>query len=155
LKQPILHPRRLIGLMTALSTASYFDRTILSVAAPTLMRDALVELGAPEREKAIDETPRAARPEDALRPVAALMPARDDELEEIDDVIGMKMGQEDGVERAARGAGGDQPLRRARAAIDEEGAIAMADEAGRAEPLGIALRAAGAKQGELHGARPI
>jgi len=39
LRQAALHPRRLVTLMAALSTASYFDRTILSVAAPVLMRE--------------------------------------------------------------------------------------------------------------------
>src|SRR5207237_7087042 len=107
---------------------------------PLLVGDALLELGAPEREQPVDETPRARRTEDSLCPVAALMPARDDELEEIDDVIGMKMGQENGVERRARGAGGDQPLRRAGAAVDQEGAAGVAHQAGRAEPPGVAMR---------------
>ena len=82
------------------------------------MGDALLELLLPERHGALDEAPGAGRPEDAVRPVAALMPARDDELIEIDDVVGMKMGKEDGVEGAAGRAGRDQTLRRAGAAID-------------------------------------
>ncbi len=121
---------------------------------PLFMRDALLKLRLPQRQQPIDEALGADRPEHALRPVAALMPARDHQLEQIDDVVGMQMREQHGVEIAARGTGGDQALRDTGAAIDEIGFAGVAHEIGGPEPVGIALRTAGAEEGQLH-LRPV
>ena len=84
------------------------------------MRDALLVFGLPHRQHRIDHAPRARGAEHALRPVAALVPARDDELEQVDDMIRMQMREEHRVDRGTVAAGAEQPLRDAGAAIDQE-----------------------------------
>ena len=58
------------------------------------------------------------------------------------------------IERRTRGAGAEQPLGDARAAIDQEALLANRDQARRAEAAGVNLRAAGAEQRDLHPAQP-
>ena len=53
----------------------------------------------------------AGRPKDALRAVSSLVPAGDDQLEQIDDVIRVQMRQEHGIRLPAAAAGSEQPLR--------------------------------------------
>mgnify|MGYP006185517527 CR=1 FL=1 len=53
------------------------------------------------------------------RPVAPLVPRRDDELVEIDDVVGMQVRQQQRVEPAPRHAGGHEALGHAGAAVDQ------------------------------------
>ena len=89
-------------------------------------------------------------PEDPLRAVAALVPARDDQLVEVDQMVGMEVGQQQRIERRAGGAGADQALGHARAAVDQEAPVAVADQARRAVAPGMDLRAAGAEQRDLH-----
>ena len=71
-----------------------------------LMGDALLEFRLPQLQQSIDIALGALRPVHILRPVAALMPARNDELKQIDDMVGMKMGEKDGVDIGAAAAGG-------------------------------------------------
>src|SRR5262249_42154946 len=118
---------------------------------PELMGDALLELGTPERHQSLDEPPRALGPIDPLRPIAALMPARDHQLEEIDDMVGMQMREQDRVEGRAAAAGGDQPLGGARAHVDQELPALVLDQARRSEAVGVALRTAGSEQRDPHG----
>src|SRR5260221_5575242 len=104
------------------------------------MRDALLELGTPQGQHSIDETPRSRRAKNTLRPVAALMPARNHELKEVDNVVGMKMGKKDRVECASGRPRRDEALGRAGAAIDQKRVSIMAYQIGGAEALRIALR---------------
>ena len=110
------------------------------------MRDALLELGTPQRQHSIDETPRSRRAKNTLRPVAALMPARNHELKQVDNVVGMKMGKKDRVERASGRPRRDEALGRAGAAIDQKCVSIMAHQIRGAKTLGIALRTARAEQ---------
>ena len=56
------------------------------------------------------------------------MPTRNDELEEIDDVVGMKVGEKDRVHLGAVAAGDIEALGGTRAAIDEIGRALMSDD---------------------------
>ena len=53
---------------------------------PLLMGDALLQLALPHRHGAVDEGAGAGRADDPLGPVAALVPARHHQLEEVDQV---------------------------------------------------------------------
>ena len=92
------------------------------------MRGALFEFRLPQPQQSIDIALGALRPIHHLRPVTALMPTRNDELEEIDDVVGMKVGEKDRVHLGAVAAGGIEALGGARTAIDEIGRALMSDD---------------------------
>ena len=117
---------------------------------PALPLDPLLALAPPELHGRFREGAGAGRPEDALGSIAALMPAGDDQLVEIDHVVGMQMRQQHGVELGAGAAGAEQPLRHARAAVDQEAPLAGADQARRPEAALIHLRTAGAQERDAH-----
>ncbi len=117
------------------------------------MGGALLELRLRQLEEPIDIALGAFRPEDILRPIAALMPARYDELEEVDDMIGMEVGEEDRVDLGAVAAGSIEAFRRARAAIHEIGAALVADYLRPPEAAGVDLRATGAEKCQEQAAR--
>jgi hypothetical protein len=79
------------------------------------------------------------------------MPGGDDELVEIDQVIGVQVGDEEGGDVAAGHPGGEQALRHAGSAIDEQRGLAVADQVRGSHALGRYHRASGAEQDELHG----
>lgn len=112
--------------------------------------DALLEVRLPSSQQSIHELLRAGGSEQQLRASAALMPSRDKELEEIHDMVGMQVREEDSVQIAAWAASRKQALRGARATIDEDGAGVELQQIARAVALGGHLRAARAQQGELH-----
>ncbi len=74
----------------------------------------------------VDVTLGALRAIDQMRPVTPLMPARDDQLEQIDGVIGMQVSKKNGINFGTAAAGGIEALGDARAAIDQIGAALMA-----------------------------
>ena len=117
---------------------------------PPLMRHPQRALVLPQFQQAVDEGARALRPVDPLRHLAVLVPARDDQLVQVDQMVGMQVGQQHRVQAAARAAGADQPLGDPRAAVDQHRHRAVPHQAGRTVALGVALRAAGAEQGDFH-----
>ena len=80
------------------------------------MRGALLDFWLLQSQQTVDIALGALRAVDILRPVTPLMPARDDELKQIDDVVGMKVGEKDRVHLGAVAAGGIEALGGARAA---------------------------------------
>src|SRR3546814_17805797 len=78
---------------------------------PLLMRDAQRQLRLPEGHQPLDIAPGARRPVDRQRPVAALVPGGDDELVEVDQVVGVQVRQQQRVELAPGRAGSQQALR--------------------------------------------
>ena len=72
--------------------------------------------------------------------VASLMPAGDDQLIEIDHVIRVQVGQQQGFSSPAPDKpGSGHPLGHARAAVDQEAPVADADQARRAEAMRVNL----------------
>jgi hypothetical protein len=109
-----------------------------------------LELRLPVRQHAIHEAARPLRAEDALPARAALVPGRNDELEEIDDVVGVEMREEDGVDVAPGRPRAEETLCHARAAVDEKGLVFVAQKIRRTVALRRALRAPGAEKRHLH-----
>ena len=109
------------------------------------MGDALVELGPPQGHQAVDEGLGSRRADHPLGPVAALVPARHHKLEEIDQVVAVQVGQQQGVDVAARKPGGEQPLGHPRSAIDKQRPATMADHLGGAVTFAMDNRTAGAE----------
>ena len=80
---------------------------------------------------------------------ATLVPARDEKLIEIDDVVGMVMRDDERIDVGAALACRDEPLRDTRAAIDEEARGRAGHEMRRPGAHRRGDRAAGAEKGEI------
>ncbi len=89
------------------------------------MGDTLVEITSPHRHGAVDKGAGAGWADYPLRPIAALVPARHHELEEVDQMVAVQMGQHQGIDVAPGQPGLDQPVGDAGAAVDQHMAAAM------------------------------
>jgi hypothetical protein len=76
------------------------------------------------------------------------MPGRDHQLEQVDDMVGMHMGQQHRIDIADPRL--RHPLGHAGPAIDQEGGIPVAHDLRRAVTFSVDGRTAGAEKGELH-----
>ena len=112
------------------------------------------EIGPVHFQQSVDHRPDARRPVDVPRRVAAVDPAADDEMPEVDIVVGVQVGDEQMVHLVRPHPRLDHPRDDARAAVDDEVVGARPDRVARAAPLGVGKRQPGSQQADLHALSP-